>query len=171
MSPRTKDRPYNVLFICTGNSARSIMAEAILNDLGRGLFRAFSAGSAPTHHVNPIVTTLLEGQGFPTGDVRSKSWDEFGRAGAPQMDFVFTLCDRAARENCPVWPGHPLTAHWGFEDPTTFGGSDAEKSRHFEKVFKEIAARIRLFLALPLDDIDSMSIRQQLRAMGREGPT
>src|SRR5688572_27961583 len=149
---------YNALFLCTGNSARSVMAESILNSLGQGRFRAFSAGSFPTGRINPFTIELLKSKKFPVDDLRSKSWDEFARPGAPEMDFIFTVCDQAAGETCPVWPGHPATAHWGFEDPAHFVGTDAEKRRFFEKIFQEISARIRLFLALPLDKIDRMSL-------------
>ena len=164
------EKVYNVLFLCTGNSARSVMAESILNSLGKGRFRAFSAGSFPTGKINPFTIELLESKKFPVDDLRSKSWDEFARPGAPEMDFIFTVCDQAAGETCPVWPGHPATAHWGFEDPAHFTGPDAEKRRVFEKIFQEIAARIRLFLALPLDRIDRMSLLKELRAIGESQP-
>jgi arsenate reductase len=163
-------RIYNVLFLCTGNSARSVIAESILNNLGQGRFRAFSAGSFPTGKINPLTIELLESKKFPVDDLRSKSWDEFARPGAPEMDFIFTVCDQAAGETCPVWPGHPATAHWGFEDPAHFTGPDAAKRRFFEKIFQEISARIRLFLALPLDKIDRMSLLNELRAIGESQP-
>lgn len=163
-------RPYNVLFLCTGNSARSIMAEAILNQLGAGKFRAYSAGSFPAGKVNPFALELLKKKGLPADGCRSKSWDEFARGGAPEMDFIITVCDNAAGETCPVWPGHPATAHWGFEDPAAFTGPDAGKRRLFERVFQEISARIRLFLALPLDKVDRMSLLNELRAIGRTRP-
>lgn len=158
---------HNVLFLCTGNSARSVMAESILNRLGKGRFRAFSAGSFPTGSINPFTIELLKSRKFPVDDLRSKSWDEFARPGAPEMDFVFTVCDQAAGETCPVWPGHPATAHWGFEDPAHFTGPDDQKRRFFEKIFQEISARIRLFLALPLDKIDRRSLLNELRAIGQ----
>ena len=161
---------YNVLFLCTGNSARSVMAEAILEHLGQGRFRAFSAGSFPAGKVNPFALELLKAKGFPTGHFRSKSWDEFARPGAPAMDFIFTVCDNAAGEQCPVWPGHPATAHWGFEDPAAFQGPDAEKRRFFEKIFQEISARIRLFLALPLEKIDRLALIGELQKIGRTPP-
>jgi arsenate reductase len=163
-------KTYNVLFLCTGNSARSVMAEAILNGLGQGRFRAFSAGSFPAGKVNPFAEELLRSKGFDTSGFRSKSWDEFARAGAPAMDFIFTVCDNAAGETCPIWPGHPATAHWGFEDPAAFQGPDAEKRRFFEKIFQEIAARIRLFLALPLDKIDRLALKTELDRIGKSQP-
>ncbi|MCI0352030.1 MAG: arsenate reductase ArsC [Acidobacteriales bacterium] len=162
-----KDQPYTVLFICRGNSARSVMAEAVLNDLGAGRFRAYSAGSSPAGRINPFALDLLSGKGFPTSELRSKSWDEFAAEDAPQMDFIVTLCDNAAGETCPIWPGHPPTAHWGFEDPAAHPGPDAEKRHMFEKIFLEITARIRLFLALPLEKLDRMSLLNEVRAIGR----
>lgn len=162
-----KDQPYNVLFICTGNSARSVMAEALLNNLGTGRFRAYSAGNFPAGRINPFALDLLSSKHFPTGELRSKSWDEFAAKDAPQMDFIFTVCDNAAGETCPIWPGHPATAHWGFEDPAAHPGLDAEKRRMFEKIFLEITARVRLFLALPLEKLDRMSLLNELRAIGR----
>ena len=161
-----KDQPYNVLFLCTGNSARSVMAEALLNDLGTGRFRAYSAGSFPAGRINPFALDLLSSKGFPTSELRSKSWDEFAAKDAPQMDFIFTVCDNAAGETCPIWPGHPATAHWGFEDPAAHPGPDAEKRRMFDKIFLEITARIRLFLALPLEKLDRTSLLNDLRAIG-----
>lgn len=166
MSPKT----YNVLFLCTGNSARSVMAEAILENLGSGRFTAFSAGSHPAGRVNPFAEELLKSKGFKTDQFRSKSWDEFARPGAPQMDFIFTVCDNAAGEVCPVWPGHPATAHWGFEDPAGFAGPDGEKRKLFENIFQEISARIRLFLALPLEKIDRMSLQNELNKIGKTTP-
>jgi arsenate reductase (thioredoxin) len=164
------ERVYNVLFLCTGNSARSVMAESILNNLGKGRFRAYSAGSFPAGKVNRFTLELLKSRKLPVDGLRSKSWDEFARPGAPEMDFIFTVCDQAAGETCPVWPGHPATAHWGFEDPAKFAGPDDEKRRFFEKIFVEIGARIRLFLALPLDKIDRMSLLGELQAIGRSKP-
>jgi len=149
------EKVYNVLFLCTGNSARSVMAESILNALGKGRFRAFSAGSCPAGKINPFTVELLRNKQFPVDHLRSKSWDEFARPGAPEMDVIVTVCDQAAGETCPVWPGRPATAHWGFEDPARFTGPDAEKRRLFEQIFEEIADRIRLFLALPPDDTGS----------------
>ena len=135
----------NVLFLCTGNSARSILAEAYLNSIGRGRFRAHSAGSHPAGKVNPFALELLARQGLPTNGLRSKSWDEFAAADAPRMDFVFTVCDRAAGEVCPLWPGQPITAHWGIEDPAAVQGSDEEKRRAFLEAFTQISTRIKLF--------------------------
>lgn len=161
------EKTYNVLFLCTGNSARSVMAESILNNLGKGRFRAYSAGSFPTGKVNPFTVDLLKSKKFPVEHLRSKSWDEFAKPGAPEMDFIFTVCDQAAGETCPVWLGHPATAHWGFEDPAHFVGPEAEKRRFFERIFQEVSARIRLFLALPLEKIDRMSLLNELRAIGK----
>jgi arsenate reductase len=148
------DKPYNVLVLCTGNSARSIMAEALLNTLGMGRIRAYSAGSHPTGKVNPFAIEEVEGLGYPLKNLRSKSWDEFARPDAPKMDFVITVCDIAAGEVCPVWPGKPLTAHWGFEDPAAVQGTDEEKRRAFRKVFHEIRARVASFVNLPLRSVD-----------------
>ena len=150
--------PYNVLFLCTGNSARSIMAEALLNKLGGGRFRAYSAGSRPAGAVNPFTLELLRQDGFPTEGLRSKSWEEFSRPGAPRMDFVFTVCDKAAGETCPVWPGHPITAHWGFEDPVACRGDDTAKRERFRHV------------CLPIDKLDRMKLEQELRAIARKEP-
>lgn len=136
----------NVLFLCTGNSARSILAEALLNALAQGRYRAYSAGSRPAGRVNPFALRLLEGKGFGTHGLRSKSWDEFARPDAPRMDFVFTVCDSAAAETCPVWPGHPVTEHWGIPDPAAVRGSDEDKRRAFDAAFTQLAARIRGFL-------------------------
>ncbi len=136
----------NVLFLCTGNSARSILAEAFLNAAGRGRFRAFSAGSHPTGKVNPFALDLLEENGIETAGLRSKSWDEFAKPGAPRLDFIFTVCDSAAAEVCPAWPGHPVTAHWGMPDPAAVQGSDEEKRMAFQQVFASLSKRIRLFI-------------------------
>ena len=160
------NRLYNVLFICTGNSARSIMAEALLNSLGRGRFKAYSAGSQPSASVNPLTLELLQGKGLEVSGLRTKTWNEFACVDAPQMDFVFTLCDKAAGEACPTWPGHPLTAHWGFENPAQYAGSHDERIRHFENVFQEISTRLRLFLALPIDKLNRLSLQRNLRNMG-----
>ena len=160
----------NVLFLCTGNSARSVMAEAVLNSLGQGRFKAFSAGSFPAGKVNPFAEQLLRSKGFETAHFRSKSWDEFAAPGAPAMDFIFTVCDNAAGETCPLWPGHPASAHWGFEDPAAFVGPDDEKLKVFERVFQEISARIRLFLALPLETLDPKALKQALDKIGRTRP-
>lgn len=160
----------NVLFLCTGNSARSILAEAILNNLGKGRFRAYSAGSFPTGQVNPYSVELLKQKGLPTEGLRSKSWDEFSTPDSPRIDFIFTVCDKAAGESCPVWPGHPANAHWGFEDPAAVTGPDDKKRAAFAKVFAEISARIQLFLALPLDRLDRSSLQKELEAIGQTKP-
>jgi arsenate reductase len=157
----------NVLFLCTGNSARSIMAEALLNHLGRGRFRAFSAGSQPTGRVNPLALATLERNHLPTAGARSKSWDEFATPGAPPLHFVFTVCDRAAQETCPFWPGHPMTAHWGVADPAAVEGSDQEKERAFSLAFRELSARIGIFSSLPLAALDELAIKRELDAIGR----
>jgi arsenate reductase (thioredoxin) len=160
------ERTYNVLFLCTGNSARSILAESTLNAIARGRFRAFSAGSYPTGKVNPFAMALLERLHFPTDGARSKSWDEFAAPGAPRMDFVITVCDNAAGEVCPLWPGQPITAHWGVEDPASVDGSDDEKRRAFSEALRVLRRRIELFLALPLDSIDRMALGGRLKEIG-----
>ena len=159
------DRTYNVLFLCTGNSARSILAEAILNREGAGRFRAFSAGSFPKGAVHPAALALLEELDFPTDGFRSKSWDEFSGPGAPPLDFVFTVCDNAAGEVCPTWPGQPMTAHWGIEDPAAVEGEGQERA--FWNAYQALERRIRLFLALPIEDIDEMSLRNKLKEIGK----
>ncbi len=161
------DRIYNVLFLCTGNSARSILAEAILNHVGKGRFRAFSAGSHPGGRVNPFAIELLARQGLAVADLRSKSWDEFAAPGASHIDFVFTVCDNAAGEVCPVWPGKPMTAHWGIEDPAAVDGSIDDKRRAFSKAFAEMNRRISLFASLPLPKLDAMAIKRELDQIGR----
>jgi arsenate reductase (thioredoxin) len=158
-------RTYNVLFLCTGNSARSILAEALLNREGAGRFRAFSAGSFPKGAVNPMALELLRGLGFPAEGLRSKGWDEFAAPGAPHLDFIFTVCDDAAGEVCPVWPGHPMTAHWGIEDPASVEGVAQREA--FERAFHYLRNRISLFLALPFETIDRMALQQRLREIGR----
>jgi arsenate reductase (thioredoxin) len=157
--------PYNVLFLCTGNSARSILGEAILNREGRGQFHAFSAGSHPKGEVHPQALRTLNEMGFTTEGYRSKGWEEFAEEGAPQLDFVFTVCDNAAGEVCPVWPGQPLTAHWGIEDPAAVEGEGQERA--FRSAFHALQRRIGLFLALPLDSIDELSLQTRLREIGR----
>jgi arsenate reductase len=159
----TKDREYNVLFLCTGNSARSILAEALLNKAGRGRFHAFSAGSFPKGAVHPSALALIEALGLPTTGLRSKSWDEFAKPDAPQLDFVITVCDNAAGEVCPVWPGMPVTAHWGIPDPAAATGSDAEIAAAFALAARQMRARIDLFLSLPLASIDRMTTQTRLR--------
>lgn len=160
-------RPYNALFLCTGNSARSILAEAFLNFRGRGQFRAFSAGSHPTERVNPLALELLERCGVPAEGARSKSWDEFARPGAPELDFVFTVCDNAVGEVCPVWPGHPMTAHWGVPDPAAVQGSETEQMRAFEEAFRILERRIGILISLPIASLDRLSLRERLREIGR----
>jgi len=161
------DKVFNVLFLCTGNSARSILAEAILTYAGRGRFRAFSAGSHPGGTVNPFAIELLAKNGMAVADLRSKGWDEFAVPGAPPIDFVFTVCDNAAGEVCPVWPGKPITAHWGIEDPAAVEGSDDDKRRAFLKAFAEMNRRISLFTSLPLAKLDAMAIKRELDQIGR----
>ena len=159
------ERAYNVLFLCTGNSARSILAEAILNREGEGRFRAFSAGSFPKGEVHPMAIEVLQDLGYPTGDFRSKSWDEFAGPGAPEIDFIVTVCDNAAGETCPIWPGHPMTAHWGIEDPAAVEGPG--QRRAFMQAYHQLQRWISLFLALPLESIDKMSLQSRLREIGR----
>ena len=161
------DRVYNVLFLCTANSARSVLAEAILNELGQGRFRAYSAGSQPRGSINPHALRLLQRLGHDTSGLRSKSWDEFAEPGAPQMDFVFTVCDSAAAEACPVWPGHPATAHWGIPDPAAAQGSEAEIALAFDDAYRMLRRRIELFLALPLASIDQRALQTSLRDIGK----
>jgi arsenate reductase len=158
--------PYNVLFLCTGNSSRSILAEAILNHRGKPNFRAFSAGSHPAGRIHPFATRQLQAAGLSTAGMRSKSWDEFAKPGAPQMNFVFTLCDDAAREVCPVWPGQPMTAHWGIPDPGAAGETDVELERAFRDAFVTLDRRIGLFLSLPLASLNSLAIKSELDKIG-----
>jgi protein-tyrosine-phosphatase len=167
------DRPYNVLFLCTGNSARSIIAEAILNRLGAGNFRAYSAGSQPKGQVNPHTIQLLQSFGYDTSFYRSKSWDEFAKAGAPKkFDFVFTVCDNAAAEACPLWPGQPMTAHWGIPDPAEAVGTPAEIALAFKEAYRLLNQRIGIFTALPLRSLGQLSVQSKLREIGRiEGST
>jgi protein-tyrosine-phosphatase len=166
------ERIYNVLFLCTGNSARSILAESILRKDGRRNFRAFSAGSQPKGTVNPFAIKVLESLDYPTDDLRSKSWQEFTSSDAPLMDFVFTVCDNAAGESCPVWPGQPMTAHWGVEDPAEAEGTDIEKEAAFVAALRYLKNRIAIFTSLPLQSIDRLSLGTRLRDIGRtEGAT
>jgi len=162
-------RPLNVLFLCTGNSARSILAEVTLNAMARGRFFAFSAGSQPTGRVNPFALELLQKNRLPTEGLRSKSWDEFAKPGAPALDFVFTVCDNAAGEVCPIWPGQPITAHWGVEDPAAVAGDDESKRRAFVKAYTTLARRIELFLALPLGKLDKLALKKKLDEIGTTG--
>ena len=161
------DRLYNVLFLCTGNSARSILAEAILRNLGTGRFNAFSAGSQPKGEVHPFALELLQNLKLDASFARSKSWEEFARPGSPKMDFVFTVCDNAANEACPVWPGQPMTAHWGIPDPAAAEGTDAEKHLAFADAYRQLSNRISACLALPLASIDRMSLQSRLREIGK----
>src|SRR4029453_2801212 len=160
------DRPFNVLFLCTGNSARSIMAEAILNKLGAGKFRAYSAGSQPKGQVNPQTIQLLRSLGYDTSGFRSKSWNEFAKPGPPPLDFAFTVCDNAAGEVCPVWPGQPMTAHWGVRDPAAVSGSEVERTQAFRDAFRVLERRITLFTSLPLTSLDRLALRGRLREIG-----
>jgi protein-tyrosine-phosphatase len=164
------ERIYNVLFLCTGNSARSILAESLLNTLGRRKFRAFSAGSYPKGQVHPMAIDLLNRMNLPTEGLRSKSWDEFAAAKAPSLDFIFTVCDNAAGEACPVWPGKPMTAHWGIADPAAAQGTDADKALAFRKAFKELETRIKLFANLPIASLDRTKLQEALRTIGRQEP-
>ena len=161
------NRPYNVLFLCTGNSARSILAEGILNREGAGKFQAFSAGSRPSGQPNPFAIALLEREGHDTSFARSKSWDEFGGPDAPHMDFIFTVCDSAAAEECPYWPGHPASAHWGLPDPAAVEGSDAEKALAFAETYRAMRARILAFVALPIETLDKLALKDALDQIGQ----
>ena len=166
------DHPFNVLFLCTGNSARSIMAEAILNRVGAGKFRAYSAGSQPKGRVHPHTMQLLASLGYATTSFRSKSWNEFAKPGAPALDFVFTVCDNAAGETCPVWPGQPMTAHWGIPDPAEAKGSAAEVGLAFRDAYRMLSQRIGVFTALPIRSLDQLSLQRRLDEIGRmEGAT
>jgi protein-tyrosine-phosphatase len=160
------EKIYNVLFLCTGNSARSILAESVLNRLGRGRFHAYSAGSCPRGAVNPYALDLLRRQNYPVDALRSKSWDEFAAPGAPELDFVFTVCDNAAGEVCPIWPGQPMTAHWGLPDPAAVEGSEAEKRLAFADSMRLLHNRIGSFVSLPLESLDKLSLQNRLRAIG-----
>ena len=162
--------PFNVLFVCTGNSARSIMAESLLNHWRQGRFRGFSAGSFPKRAVHPRALDLLRSLGLPTDGLHSKNWNEFAAPGAPVMDFVFTLCDQAAGEVCPVWPGQPITAHWGLPDPAAADGNDAERMQAFRDAFNILERRIKIFVALPVASLDRISLARQVEAIGRMRP-
>jgi arsenate reductase len=166
------NRIYNALFLCTGNSARSILAESILRKDGAGRFNAFSAGSHPKGEINPYAIETLASYGYPTDGFRSKNWEEFAAPGSPQLDFVFTVCDNAAGEACPIWPGQPMTAHWGIEDPAAVEGTDIEKQRAFNLAFRYLKTRISLLLALPMDRLDKLALSKKLREIGEtEGAT
>lgn len=160
------DRSYNVLILCTGNSARSILAEALINRWGAGRFHGFSAGSHPKGAVHPLAIELLERMEFPTADLRSKSWDEFAGPSAPTLDFIFTVCDNAAGEMCPVWLGHPMTAHWGIHDPAAAEGSDADKRNAFREAFDALEKRIKAFVALPFASLDQRTLKHRLDEIG-----
>ncbi len=159
-------KPYNVLFLCTGNSARSILGEALLNHRGRGRFQAHSAGSHPAGRVNPFALKQLESAGLPVEGLRSKSWDEFAKPGSPQMQFVFTVCDSAAAEICPVWPGQPVTAHWGIPDPASVVGSPEQIERVFRDAFVTMGRRIDLFLSLPMEKLDMLAVKKEVDRIG-----
>ena len=161
------NRTFNVLFLCTGNSARSILSEALLNKRGQGQFHAFSAGSHPSGRVNPYALELLRKMGYSTDGLRSKSWDEFAAPGAPPLDFVFTVCDNAAGEVCPMWPGQPITAHWGIPDPAAVGGSDEQKRKAFNDAFLILERRISLFLSLPIRSLEQLVLQERLSEIGR----
>ena len=158
--------PHHVLFLCTGNSARSIIAEALLNDRGQGRFQAYSAGSHPKGEVHPLAIKVLEQNRVPTAALRSKSWNEFATAGAPPIEFIFTVCDHAAQETCPVWPGHPMTAHWGIADPAAVRTSDVDRIRAFSRAFQELNARISIFVNLRLEALDNFSLQRELDRIG-----
>jgi arsenate reductase len=161
---------FNVLFLCTGNSARSILAECILNREGRGRFRAFSAGSQPKRQVHPFAVDLLKKLNHPTAGLRSKSWEEFARADAPRLDFVFTVCDNAANEVCPVWPGQPITAHWGLPDPAAAEGTDAERHLAFAEAYRMLSNRISVFVSLPIRSLDRLTLQRRVEEIGRPFP-
>jgi arsenate reductase len=167
MSPSSREQSFNVLFLCTGNSARSIVAEQLLNHWGHGRFRASSAGSWPKGEVHPIALALLAQMRLPVAGLRSKSWDEFAVAGAPHLDFVFTVCDKAAAEACPVWPGQPMTAHWGVADPAAIEGSETQRWLAFRQAFRELENRIKIFTNLPIRSLDRLKLQERLDAIGR----
>ncbi|MGH6736780.1 MAG: arsenate reductase ArsC [Methyloceanibacter sp.] len=167
MKAATRQDPFNVLFLCTGNSARSIMAECLLNRLGVGKFRAFSAGSHPAGAINPRALNLLRKTNFDVSKLRSKSWDEFATPGAPKLDFVFTVCDNAANEVCPIWPGQPMTAHWGLPDPAAADGTEAEKAFAFDDCFRMLNQRISIFVNLPLESLSKLSLQKHLDEIGK----
>lgn len=164
-----EDKIYNVLFLCTGNSARSVMAEAILNVLGKGRFKAFSAGSSPSGHVQPMAKELAEAIGYDTSEIRSKNWDEFAAEGAPEMDIVITVCDNAAGEACPVWLGHPALAHWGVPDPVATTGDEATRRHAYTAAFATLRRRIELLLSLPLESLDRLAAQTKLGEIGKVG--
>jgi arsenate reductase len=166
--PSAAEKSFNVLFLCTGNSARSILAEAIMNDLGAGRFHAYSAGSMPKGEPHPMALDLIRKTGLPVEGLRSKSWDEFAAADAPKMDFVFTVCDNAANEVCPIWPGQPMTAHWGLPDPAAVEGDEVAQRLAFAETYRLLSNRIRIFASLPLRSLDELSLQNRLNEIGRE---
>ena len=161
------ERSYNVLFLCTGNSARSILAEALVNHRGMGRFKGYSAGSFPKPHPHPYAIDLIRGLGLPVEGLRSKSWDEFARPGAPKLDFVFTVCDQAAAEPCPTWPGQPMTAHWGMADPAAVEGTEMEKRTAFRRAFRELDNRIKIFVSLRVEALDRMALKREVDRIGK----
>ncbi len=161
------NREYNVLFLCTGNSARTIMAECAINRWGKGKFKGFSAGSRPKGAIHPLTLELLSELNYETKELRAKSWDEFATPGSPQLDFVSTVCDQAAAEQCPVWPGQPISAHWGVADPAAFEGTDEEKRRFFSRIYRELENRIKIFTNLRIDALDSFALQQRVREIGK----
>jgi arsenate reductase len=163
------NREYNVLFLCTGNSARSIMAECAINRWGKGKFKGFSAGSHPKSTLHPLTIELLKELNYETKDLRAKSWDEFAKPNSPRLDFVFTVCDQAAAEQCPVWPGQPITAHWGVADPAAFQGTEDEKRRFFARIYREMENRIKIFTNLRIDALDSFALQKRVNEIGRTG--
>ncbi len=162
---------YNVLFICTGNSARSIMAESLLNGIGHGRFIAYSAGSHASGQINPYALEIIKNNNLPTDNLRSKNWDEFSQPGAPELDFVFTVCDKAAGEVCPIWPGQPMTAHWGVEEPSAVIGNEMEKKKAFSEVFRVLHRRISFLTCLPIDKLDALTLKRELDTIGRDKGT
>ena len=165
------DKPFKVLFLCTGNSARSILAESLVNHWGRGHFVGYSAGSNPKGKVHPIAIELLKHMKLPLQGLRSKSWEEFAQPGAPTLDFVFTVCDNAAAESCPVWPGQPMSAHWGVADPAAVVGSETDQWLAFRQAFHELESRIKIFTSLPIRSLDRLKLQERLREIGHTGPT
>jgi arsenate reductase (thioredoxin) len=161
------EKVFNVLILRTGNSARSIMAEALFSTMGNGRFKAYSAGSHPNGKVNPFAIEQVKATGYPTDNLRSKSWDEFAASGAPELDFVITVCDNAADEVCPVWPGQPISAHWGFEDPAAVEGTDEEKRAAFRKIFHQIRNRVSIFASLPLEKLDHLALKREMDGIGQ----
>ncbi len=171
LGPLVGAKPYNVLFLCTGNSARSILAEALLDHWGKGRFKGYSAGSFPKGAVHPLARDLLERLRLPTRGLRSKSWDEFAVPGAARLDFVFTVCDRAAGEVCPIWPGNPITAHWGVPDPAAVEGTEAERRQAFREAARQLETRIKLFVALPIEKLDRMAVKRHADQIGQSNCT